>query len=89
MCGSNPQISDFDDLPFDGDQRLITRWRIYRIHNNIVEMLNNGLIVDVYTNRMQEEQSLFWCINRIMIETIHVITEISKFITYILALVSV
>ena len=55
MCVSNPQNSDLDDLCFDGDQRLITRKLIYRINNNIVERLNNGLTVDVYTNCMYEE----------------------------------
>ena len=48
----NPQNSNFDDLPIDCDQRLITRRQIYCINYNFVEMLNNGLIVDVYKNRM-------------------------------------
>ena len=49
---SNPQNDDFDDFPFDGDKMLINRRKIYRINDDIVEMLNNGLIVDVYTNQM-------------------------------------
>ena len=52
MYVSNPQNSGFYDLPFDGDERLITRRQIYRINDNIKERLNNGLIVDVYTNKM-------------------------------------
>ena len=52
MYESNPQNADFDDLPLDGDQRLITRQNIYRIHDDIIEILNNGLIVDIYMNRM-------------------------------------
>ena len=52
MYKSNPQNSDFDDLPFDGDERLITRWQINRINDDVIERLNNGLIVDVYTNKI-------------------------------------
>ena len=52
MYVSNHQNEDFDDLPFDCDQRLITVWRIYHLNDDIVEMLNNGLIVEVYMNRM-------------------------------------
>ena len=47
---SNPQNAYFDDLPFDGDEKLISRRRIYGINDDIVFMLNNGLIVYVYTN---------------------------------------
>ena len=52
MCESNPQNADFDDLPFCGDQRLITRRRTYRIHDDILESLNNGSVIDVNTNHM-------------------------------------
>ena len=52
MYVRNPQNANFDDLPFDGDQVLITRQLIYRIKYGIVERLNNGLIVDVYKNLM-------------------------------------
>ena len=54
MYVSNPINDNFDDLPFYGDQRSITRWKIYRINDDIVEMLYNGLITYVYTNWMQE-----------------------------------
>ena len=47
---SNPQNDNFNYLPFDGDERLIARWQIYRIKDDIIEGLNNGSIVDVYTN---------------------------------------
>ena len=40
------------NLPIYGDQRLISRRRIYRINTDIVEMLNNGSMVDIYTNQM-------------------------------------
>ena len=50
MHESNPQYSNFDRLPFDSDERLITRQQIYCINGYIVERLNNGSIVDVYTN---------------------------------------
>ena len=33
---SNHQNDDSDDLPFDGYERLITRQRLYCIHDNIV-----------------------------------------------------
>ena len=52
MYESNPQNSDFDDLTFYGDEIFITRQRIYRINDDLVEMLNNGLIVEVYKNLM-------------------------------------
>ena len=52
MYVGNPWNDDFNDLTFDGDQILITRERIYSIHDDIVERLNNGSIVDVYSNRM-------------------------------------
>ena len=39
--------SDFYDLPFDGDERLIARRLIYRINDDIVFRLKNSLIVYV------------------------------------------
>ena len=51
----NPRNADFDDLTFDSDENLITRRRIYSINDDIVERLNNGLIVNVYTNQIKEE----------------------------------
>ena len=50
MYVSNPQEDNFDDLPFDGDERLITLRQIYRTNDDIVERLNNGLIVHIYTD---------------------------------------
>ena len=44
---SNPQNADFDDLHLDGNGRLITRRRIYRINDDIVFGLNNDSIVYV------------------------------------------
>ena len=52
MYVSNNLNSDFHDLPFDDDQSLITRQRIYCTNDDIVERLNTVLIVEVYTNRM-------------------------------------
>ena len=52
MNESNDQNFDFDDLPFDNDERLTTRQQIYHINDDIVERLNNGSIVGVYTNKM-------------------------------------
>ena len=52
MYKRNNQNSNFDDLPFDGDERVSTGWQIYRIHDDIAERLNNGWIVEVNANRM-------------------------------------
>ena len=49
---SNHLNANFDGLPFYGDQSLITGQQIYHINDNIIERLNNGLIVSVYTNIM-------------------------------------
>ena len=46
-CGDNSRNDNFNDLPFDDYQRLITRQRIYHIHDNIVERLNNSSIIEV------------------------------------------
>ena len=32
----NPQNSNFDDLPFDGDERLIARQLLYNINDDII-----------------------------------------------------
>ena len=53
MYESNPRHTDFDDLPFDGYERFITRQRLYCINDNIVFGLKSGYIVYVYTNRIQ------------------------------------
>ena len=74
MYKSNPSNSDIYYLPFDGDERLVTRWQIYRIKDDIIEGLNNGSIVDVYTNRIKEEKILVQCIEQLDIKTVHVIT---------------
>ena len=41
---SSPGNADFDDLPFDGDERLITRRQLYHINDNIIFRLVNGSI---------------------------------------------
>ena len=43
----NTQNYDFNDLSFDGDERLITRRQLYRINGNIIFRLNNGSSVDI------------------------------------------
>ena len=49
MYVTNPWNVDFGDSPFDGDERLITRQKTYRINDDVVvERLNNSLIVDLY-----------------------------------------
>ena len=61
MYVSNNQNYEFDDLLFNGDERLINIQLIYCINDDILEMfengyiierLNNVLVVDIYTNRM-------------------------------------
>ena len=44
---SNPRNSNFDELPFDGDERLITRRQIYCINDDIVFILKNGSRIDI------------------------------------------
>ena len=48
----NPQNNHFNDLPFDDDERLLARQRLYCINNNIVFKLINGLSVYINKNRM-------------------------------------
>ena len=48
MYVSNPRNVYFDELPLDDNQSLITGRRIYCIKDDIVDMLNNGLIIDIY-----------------------------------------
>ena len=55
MYESNNINYNFYDLHFGGEEMLLTRRQIYCINDDIVERFNNGLIVDVYTNWMQEE----------------------------------
>ena len=52
MYVSNLRNAKFDDLPFDGYQRLISGGQMYCVNDDIVERLKNGLIIDIYTNRM-------------------------------------
>ena len=52
MCVCNRQNADFGDLPYYGDQRLIAGWRIYCVNDDIIGMLSNCLIIDIYKNQM-------------------------------------
>ena len=52
MYEINHRNADIDDLPFDGDERLVTIQKIYRMNYDIIERLKNSLIIDVYTNKM-------------------------------------
>ena len=54
MYVSNPQNSDFGDLTFYVYQRLIVGRQIYSVNDDITERLNNGSIIGVYNNQMQE-----------------------------------
>ena len=38
----NPQNANLDYLLFDGNERLVTRQKIYHINYNIIFRLNNG-----------------------------------------------
>ena len=55
MYLSYPLYFNLYYLPFDGDQRLITRRQIYRINYDTVESLNNDSIVERYMNLMEEK----------------------------------
>ena len=50
MYVGNPLNNVFDELPFDENQMLITRHQKYFIKDDIIEMLKNSSIVDVYKN---------------------------------------
>ena len=47
ICKSNPQNSDFGDLHFGGDERLISRQWLYSINDDIEFRLIIGLSVYV------------------------------------------
>ena len=47
---SNPQNANFYYLPFDGNESLIARRRLYHINDDIVFRLISGLIFYVYMN---------------------------------------
>ena len=49
---SNHQNSNFDYLPFYGDEMLITNQQIYLIRDYIVFILINGLRIYIKTNRI-------------------------------------
>ena len=83
MYVSNTRNANFDDLLFYGDQRLISGRQIYRVNDDIVEKLKNYSIIDIYKIKCKKNKSLFRFINLLTIETMHVLTEISKWITYI------
>ena len=52
MYKSNYQNDDFSDLPFDGDEMLITIRQIYCINDNTGFRLNNYSSVGVKMNWM-------------------------------------
>ena len=52
-----------------------------RINDNVVERLKYSLIVDVYSKRTKKNKRLGQSIDRLTIESIHVIIEILKLIT--------
>ena len=47
-----PLNANFNDLPFDGFERLIIRRKLYHIYDHIAFRLINGLIVYVKMNRI-------------------------------------
>ena len=42
MYASNPQNPDFNDVPLRGDQRFITRRKIYGVNDDTIDRLNNS-----------------------------------------------
>ena len=49
---SDPLNANFDELPFDVDESLITIRQIYCINYEIMFRLNSGSSINVKTNRM-------------------------------------
>ena len=47
MYESDPRNADSNDLHFDNDETLIARRWIYRINDDILLSLSNGLIVNI------------------------------------------
>ena len=72
---NNPWNSYFDDLPFDGDERLIARRRLYRINDDIIFILINGSSVCVQKIEWEKNKSLVQCIDQLAIKKVHEITE--------------
>ena len=60
---SDPKNADFYDLCFDGNKRLITRRRKYRIQDDIVSRLKIGSTVYVKTNKYNNNKLLVRCID--------------------------
>ena len=88
-CGSNLRNVNLDGLHFDYYQSFIIRQTIDIINDDTVEGLNNVLIFDVYKKVCKNNESLVWRINWLTIESVNVIIERLKFITYILVLIFV
>ena len=55
MHVSNTQNPDLYYLSIYSNQSLINGWQIYHVNDDIVERLNYGFIVDLYTQWIQEE----------------------------------
>ena len=53
MYVSNAWNENFDDLPFDGDTRLISRQQISFINDDTVESFNSGSIVDIHESNVR------------------------------------
>ena len=76
---SNPLNDNFDDLPFDDDERLIARWRMYHITDNIIYRLKIVQEFIYKQTKCNKNEGLVWYIYQLTIEIMHDITERSKY----------
>ena len=84
---SNTRDAYSDDLPFDGDERLISRWRLY---GKMMILYLGWTLVRDFTYKQIEcknNNNLVWCIDWLMNETVHEITERSMDQTILLTFI--
>ena len=82
MYVSNNQNANFYVLTFDDDQRLITIRLIYGINDDIVEGFKMFWSLTYIQIEYKNNKSLVWFIDRLIVKTVHVVTKMSKWITY-------
>ena len=76
--GRNYQHANFDELRFDGDERLITRRQLYCMNDDI--LLGWSMVWEFTYERIEcnKNKILVWCIDILIIEKLHDITKRSK-----------
>ena len=71
----NPLNAHFVYLDFDCDQRFITRRRIYRLNENIIESLKIIPSLTYILIKCKKNKGLVQCIDLLTIKTVHVIMK--------------